>query len=310
VKPIDRSRLRTVSAQKRPSKVDTADFARPVPAGASFREYFDSLPRILKARDLHELAETAADAHRAGRGLVWGMGGHVIKVGLAPLINDLMARGLVTSLLLNGSAAIHDFEIALMGRTSEEVGPGVATGTFGMADETGSFFAAAAEAGREIGFGEALKQAVADAKLPHRELSVLGAAHEHGVPVTVHVAIGTDIVHMHPKADGAAFGAASHTDFLRLAAICETLHEGVYFNWGSAVVAPEVFVKAVTLQNNLRGEPLSITTANFDMLRHYRPRVNVVERPAAKGYDFAGHHEIMMPLFRLALLGAVERGEG
>jgi len=308
VKPIDRSRLRTVSATGRASKVNTADFARPVPADASFPTFFDSLPRILKAADLHALAATTAQAHRDGRGIVWGMGGHVIKVGLAPLLADLMERGLVTSLLMNGSAAIHDFEIALMGRTSEDVGPGVATGEFGMADETGSFFAAAAAAGREIGFGEALKQAVADAKLPHRELSVLGAAHEHGVPVTVHVAIGTDIVHMHPAADGAAFGAASHTDFLRLAAICETLHEGVYLNWGSAVVAPEVFVKAVTLQNNLRGEPLSITTANFDMLRHYRPRVNVVERPAAKGYDFAGHHEIMMPLFRMALLGALHAG--
>lgn len=305
MKPIDRSRLKTVSATQRESKVNTSDFAQPVAAGASFGDFFNSMPRILKAADLHALVATTAQAHRNGRGIVWGMGGHVIKVGLAPLLADLMERGLVTSLLMNGSAAIHDFEIALMGRTSEDVGPGVATGTFGMAEETGSFFAAAAKSGREIGFGESLKKAVAEAQLPHRELSVLGAAEKYGVPVTVHVAIGTDIVHMHPQADGADFGAASHTDFLRLAALCERLHEGVYLNWGSAVIAPEVFVKAVTLQNNLRDEPLSITTANFDMLRHYRPRVNVVERPAAKGYDFAGHHEIMMPLFRLALLDAL-----
>jgi deoxyhypusine synthase len=310
VKPIDRSKLRTVSAKQRHSKVNTDDFAKPVPAGADFATFFDSMPRILKAADIHELAKTTAEARAAGRGIVWGMGGHVVKVGLAPLLGDLMKRGYVTSLLLNGSAAIHDFEIAMMGRTSEEVGPGVATGAFGMADETGSFFAKAAQAGRTIGFGEALKQAVQAANMPHAELSVLAAAAEHDVPVTVHVAIGTDIVHMHPDADGAAFGAASHTDFLRLAAICETLDNGVYLNWGSAVVAPEVFVKAVTLQNNLRNEagqePLSITTANFDMLRHYRPRVNVVERPAAKGFDFAGHHEIMMPLFRLALLSATD----
>jgi len=309
MKPIDRKKLRTVSAQRRHSKVNTDDFAKPVPPNASFSKFFDSLPRILKAADLHELAATTAKAKSQGRGIVWGMGGHVIKVGLAPLLTDLMKRGYVTSLLLNGSAAIHDFEIAMMGRTSEEVGPGVATGEFGMAEETGSFFAAAAEAGREIGFGEAIKNAVVEAKLPHADRSVLAAAARYDVPVTVHVAIGTDIVHMHPKANGAAFGAASHTDFLRLANICSTLDRGVYLNWGSAVIAPEVFVKAVTLQNNLRKKPLSITTANFDMLRHYRPRVNVVERPSARGFDITGHHEIMMPLFRMALLDA-SRAQG
>ncbi len=308
MKPIDRSKLRTVSAKQRHSKVNTGDFAKAIPADASFQTFFDSLPRILKAADLHDLAEITARAHKAGRGIVWGMGGHVVKVGLAPLLADLMQRGYVTSLLLNGSAAIHDYEIALMGRTSEEVGPGVATGEFGMAEETGSFFAAAAEAGREIGFGEAIKQAVAAADMPHADLSMLAAAAKYDVPVTVHVAIGTDIVHMHPKADGAAFGAASHQDFLRLAAICATLDGGVYLNWGSAVIAPEVFVKAVTMQNNLRNsdgkQPISVTTANFDMLRHYRPRVNIVERPSSRGFDIAGHHEIMMPLFRMALLDA------
>lgn len=307
MKPIDRKRLRTVSAKKRHSKVNTKEFARPVPPGARFGEFYESLPRILKAGDLHELARAAAKAHRAGRGVVWGVGGHVVKVGLAPILGDLMKRGLVTSLLMNGAAAIHDYEIALMGRTSEEVGPGVADGTFGMAEETGAFFAEAAEAGRETGLGEALKEAVHGAKLPHADLSLLGAARKHDVPVTVHVAIGTDIVHMHPRCDGAAVGAATHVDFLRFAAICAKLHRGVYLNWGSAVLAPEVFVKAVTLQNNLRQKPISVVTANFDQLRHYRPRVNVVERPAARGYDFSGHHEIMLPLFRLALLHELER---
>ncbi len=309
MKPIDRSRLRTVRATQRESKVDTSLFAKPVPPGAGFPRFYDALPGILKANDLRGLASAAAAAHLGGRGVIWGLGGHVIKVGLAPLLGDLMRRGLVTALLMNGSAAIHDYEIAFMGRTSEEVGPGVATGTFGMAEETGAFFAAAAARGRECGLGEALKGAVARGKLPFSKLSVLGAAARHGVPVTVHVAIGTDIVHMHPRCDGADVGAASHTDFLRFAALCERLHGGVYLNWGSAVIAPEVFVKAVTLQNNLRGAPLSITTANFDQLRHYRPRVNVVERPAAKGYDFAGHHELMMPLFRLALLEEVRRAK-
>jgi hypothetical protein len=300
VKPIDPRRLRTVSARKRPSKVRTADFARPVSPAAPFTSLYDSLPDILQARNLRRLARTVAGAHRAGRAIVWGIGGHVVKVGLAPLLADMMGRGFVTSVLMNGAAAIHDYEIALMGRTSEEVGPGVLDGTFGMAEETGSFFARAAEEGRRIGFGEALKRGVA--RLPFRRLSVLAAAQKHGVPVTVHVAIGTDIVHMHPKCDGAAVGEATHRDFLLFAGICGKLDRGVYLNWGSAVIGPEVFVKAVTLANNLRKRPLRITTANFDQLRHYRPRVNVVERPAEKGYDFAGHHEIMMPLFRLAVL--------
>ena len=182
MKPIDRTKLRTVSAKRRHSKVNTGDFATPVPASASFRTFFDSLPRILKAADLHDLAEITARAHKAGRGIVWGMGGHVIKVGLAPLLADLMKRGYVTSLLLNGSAAIHDYEIAMMGRTSEEVGPGVATGEFGMAEETGAFFAEAAEAGREIGFGEAIKAAVKRARMPHADLSLLAAAVRPEIP--------------------------------------------------------------------------------------------------------------------------------
>jgi hypothetical protein len=300
VKPIDPRRVRTVSARRRKSKVRAADFARAVPPRARFRAFYESMPDILQAKALRELARAVARAHAARRQIVWGLGGHVIKVGLAPLLDDLMGRGLVTALVMNGAAAIHDFEIALMGKTSEEVGPGVKSGTFGMADETGRFFAQAAEEGRRIGFGEALKRGVA--RLPHRRLSVLAAARRQGVPVTVHVAIGTDIVHMHPACDGAAVGEATHKDFLTFAGICGALDRGVYLNWGSAVIGPEVFVKAVTLANNVRRKPVRITTANFDQLRHYRPRVNVVERPAEKGYDFAGHHEIMMPLFRMAIL--------
>jgi hypothetical protein len=300
VKPIDRKKVRTVSARKRGSKVRARDFARPVSPRAPFTSFYQSLPDILQARHLRELARAVKAAHAARRQIVWGLGGHVIKVGLAPLLDDLMGKGLVTAIAMNGAAAIHDFEIALMGKTSEDVGPGVLDGTFGMAEETGAFFAKAAEEGRRIGLGEALKRGVAH--LPYRRYSLLAAARRQGVPVTVHVAIGTDIVHMHPKCDGAAVGEATHKDFLTLAGICGGLDKGVYLNWGSAVIGPEVFVKAVTLANNLRKRPLRITTANFDQLRHYRPRVNVVERPAVKGYDFAGHHEIMLPLFRMALL--------
>lgn len=302
MKPIQRKRLKTVSAKRRPSKVKSADFARPVARSAGFGSFYRSLPHILKANDLRELASATAVAHADGRGIGWSIGGHVIKVGLAPVLADLMKRGLVTSLHMNGAAAIHDYEIAFMGRTSEEVGPGVLDGTFGMADETGAFFARAAAAGLEVGLGEALKRVMAREEPKHAHLSVLSAARRHEVPVTVHVALGTDIVHMHPDCDGAAVGASSHVDFLRFAALCAKFHRGVFLNWGSAVIGPEVFVKAVTLQNNLRKSPIRVTTANFDQLRHYRPRVNVVERPAAKGYDFSGHHEIMMPLFRLALL--------
>jgi len=305
--PIDPARLKTVSAKRRHSKVDLDAFAKPIAPSAGFRAFYDSLPSILNAASLKELARETARAHKAGRGVCWSIGGHVIKVGCAPLLGDLMKRGLVTSLVMNGAAAIHDFEIALMGRTSEEVGPGVESGMFGMAEETGSFFARAAELGAEIGFGAALKECFKKEKLPHQDMSAIGAAARYDVPVTVHVAIGTDIVHMHPACDGANVGAASHKDFRLFAGICSTLDRGVFLNWGSAVIAPEVFVKAVTLQNNIRKRALRITTANFDQLRHYRPRVNVVERPAKRGYDFAGHHEIMMPLFRLALLEELRR---
>ncbi len=302
MKPLDPRRLRTVSAKRRASRVVTSAFAKPVERKASVRRFYRSLPGILKGDELGALARAVARARAQDRGVIWACGGHVIKVGCAPLIVDLMKRGIVTGLVLNGAAAIHDFEIAFMGRTSEDVAAGVGTGTFGMARETGAFFAAAAGRGREIGLGEALKEAFAKGKLPHKRHSLIAGAARYDVPLTVHVALGTDIVHMHPDCDGAALGAATLYDFRLLAALCATLDRGVFLNWGSAVIVPEVFVKAVTLQNNVRKRALRITTANFDQLRHYRPRVNVVERPSVRGYDFAGHHELMMPLFRLAVL--------
>ena len=237
------------------------------------------------------------------------MGGHVVKVGLAPLLIDLLDRGYVQGFVMNGSSAIHDAEIALAGSTSEDVGGGLFEGTYGNADETGRLYAEAARAAVEggIGLGAALGDAVIARRPAHVHLSLLARARRAGVPVTVHVALGTDTVHMHPSCDGAALGAATHGDFLRLASLVETMDGGVYVNIGSAVLLPEVFLKAVALVQNAKGGDgtrVRITTGNLDFIRQYRPRVNVVERPAEKGYDLTGHHEILVPLLRLAILAA------
>jgi hypothetical protein len=235
-----------------------------------------------------------------------------VKVGLGPLLNDLLDRGFVQGFVLNGAAAIHDAEVALTGSTSEEVADGLFDGTYGSADETGRLFGeAAARAARDgIGLGTALGLALVERRPPHVEASVLCRAAREGVPVTVHVAIGTDTVHMHPACSGADLGAATHRDFLRLATLVEGLDGGVYLNLGSAVVLPEVFLKAVAMVHNATpGRRVSITTGNLDMLRHYRPRVNVVERPAAKGHDISGHHEIVVPLLRMEILRAAAEGQ-
>jgi hypothetical protein len=244
------------------------------------------------------------------------LGGHVVKVGLGPLLADLLDRGYVQGFVLNGAAAIHDAEVALVGSTSEDVGAGLFDGSYGSAEETGRLFAEAAAraVGEALGFGTALGRTLLDREPPQAERSILCAAAAAGVPVTVHVAVGTDTVHMHPACDGAALGAATHRDFLRLAALVEGLDGGVYVNVGSAVVLPEVFMKAVAMAHNARhaetpgASPLAITTGNLDMLRHYRPKVNVLERPASEGFEITGHHEINVPLLRLAILAAAEEG--
>jgi hypothetical protein len=253
--------------------------------------------------------EALADARAKRRGIVWGMGGHVIKCGLAPVLIDLMERGYATAFAMNGSASIHDFEIALAGHTSEDVEVVLPDGRFGAAEETGrEMNEAIAKGDRDgVGMGEALGRRLASAAVPHGECSLLLQAYRHGTPVTVHVAIGTDTPHMHPAADAAAIGSASHRDFRLLCSCLTDLNDGgVYLNVGSAVVMPEVFLKAVSAVRNL-GHPLSaFTTANFDFLQHYRPRVNVVERPHAaaggKGYALTGHHEILIPLLAAALV--------
>jgi hypothetical protein len=306
----DFSRLKTVPIAQRPNKVDPSLLAHP-PGGAdpSFAAFWDSLPDILAAKDLRTLARQLAKA--AGRrGVVAMLGGHVIKVGLGPLLGELIRRGVITHLALNGSAAIHDFELAAYGGTSEDVAAGLADGTFGMAEETGREMNAAIADGARAGkgMGEALTNYLARRpQLAAREGSVLLAAAEQAIPVTVHATLGADIIHQHPAADGAALGATSYRDFKRLAASLPALHDGgVVLNVGSAVVMPEVFLKALTVARNLGGgKPTGFTACDCDMQRHYRPRVNVVERPTlagGQGIQLTGHHEILIPLLAWAVL--------
>src|SRR5213594_1514886 len=305
----DFSRLKTVPIAQRPNKVDPSLFAHPPGGDASFTAFWDSLPDILAAKDLRVLARQLVKA--AGRrGVVAMLGGHVIKVGLGPLFGELIRRGVITHLALNGSAAIHDFELAAYGGTSEDVAAGLADGTFGMAEETGREMNAAIADGARAGqgMGEALVAYLTRRpQLAAPEVSVLLAAAERAVPVTVHATLGADIIHQHPAADGAALGATSHRDFKRLAGSLPALHDGgVVLNLGSAVVMPEVFLKALTVARNLGGgKPTGFTACDCDMQRHYRPRVNVVERPTLAGglgIQLTGHHEILIPLLAWAVL--------
>ena len=309
--PFDRSRFRTKPLVGREHLVETAKFAKAVEPTATAADFAASLPDFLGAKALRALAAAIVAARAAGRPVVFGLGGHVVKVGLAPLFVDLLDRGYVQGFVMNGSTAIHDAEIALAGSTSEDVGGGLFEGTYGNADDTGRLFAAAASAAARgaTGFGAALGDALIAKEPRNPDLSLLVRARRAGVPVTVHVAVGTDTVHMHPACDGAALGAATHGDFLRLASLIETMDGGVYVNVGSAVLLPEVFLKAVALVHNVRASAgdtsrVRLTTANFDFIRQYRPRVNVLERPAERGYELTGHHEILIPLLRLAILAA------
>ncbi|HTY05887.1 MAG TPA: hypothetical protein VMC86_05200 [Gemmatimonadales bacterium] len=317
----DLSRLTTVPIAGRRNKVDSTLLAHPPGADLSFGAFWSSLPDILAARDLRFVAQRLVEA--AGKkGVLVMMGGHVIKVGLAPLLIALMRRKVITHVAMNGSAAIHDFELAAFGGTSEDVAAGLKDGTFGMAEETGREMNAALTAGARNGWGagEAYGRALAERKaLPGRDVSLLIAAHALGVPCTVHAALGAEITHQHPTADGAAIGATSHRDFRRLAGSLPDLDQGgVVLNLGSAVLMPEVFLKALTIARNLNGgRPTGFTAVDCDMQRHYRPRVNVVERPTlegGRGVQLTGHHELMLPMLfwkvLLELEGPGVRGRG
>jgi deoxyhypusine synthase len=308
IPPINVTDLKTYPLKKRHSKVRVSDFARPWRRGGSFSQFYRTLPDILAVKTLRAVAKAIATAHRKGRPVIIGIGAHVIKVGLTPILVDLMQRGIVTAVAMNGAGIIHDFELALMGHTSEEVDAEIDEGRFGMAEETGRMLNEAIVRGHRDrqGLGEAVGHYINRCKgqFPDRETSVLATGARLGIPVTVHVAIGTDIIHMHPTADGAAIGATSLLDFRRLAAVVAGMEGGVYLNLGSAVILPEVFLKTVSLGRNLGHTLSNITTVNMDFLSHYRPLTNVVRRPTqkgGKGYTLIGHHEIMLPLLVAAV---------
>jgi hypothetical protein len=304
--------VRTLPARRRPSKVRRRDEARPHRPGASFADFLAGLPDLLGAADLRAVIEATARARERERTILWGLGAHVIKVGLAPVVVDLIERGYVSGILMNGAGCVHDLELASMGATSEDVAPALDEGSFGMARETAVALngAIARGAADGIGMGAAVGREILAGRYPHKQRSILAAAARHGVPVTVHAAIGTDIHHMHPSADGAALGATSLRDFEILTGLVATLEGGVYLNVGSAVILPEVFLKALALARNLGHRVRRFTTVNLDFLRHYRPTVNVVERPTrlgGRGIAIVGQHEILVPLLAA---GLVERAGG
>jgi hypothetical protein len=311
--PLDVARVRTVPLGRRPSKVDTRVLGQPVRRGLSVRAFLDRLPDLLAARDLRLAAAAIARALRRGRPVILGMGAHPLKVGLGPVLVDLIERRRLAAIAMNGACLVHDFELAWGGRTSEDVGPGLDRGVFGMARETGQFLNRAIREGvaAGLGLGRAVGEAIGRERLPFGRLSVLAAAASAAIPATVHVAVGTDVIHMHPDADGAAIGEGSLHDFRLLAAVVGRLEGGVYVNLGSAVVLPEVFVKALNLARNVGHRVRTLTTLDMDFSRHYRPAVNVVSRPTAtggRGIHLTGHHEIMFPLLWAAVEETLARG--
>jgi hypothetical protein len=315
LRPLALDAVRTYPLASRRSKVQQADFARPHRRGGTFASFLAGLPRILAGGTLRSLCDAILSARARGRPVVWGLGAHVIKVGLSPVLIDLMERGFVTGIALNGAGIVHDFELALTGQTSEDVEAGLGKGEFGMARETGEELGRAVVEGdaEGLGLGAAIGRHLARRRPRprHLKLSLLAAADRLGLPATVHVAVGTDIVHVHPACDPAALGRSTHLDFRLLAAEVARLGGGgVYLNVGSAVVLPEVFLKALTLARNLGHPVRGFCTANLDFIQSYRPGVNVVERPVAghgRGYRLTGHHEILVPLVAAAL---VERAAG
>lgn len=316
IKPLQLGRVQTYPLKSRPSKVTVKDFARSCDSSASITDWVRSLPRILAGESFRSVVAALEQAREKGKPIIWGLGGHVIKVGLGPILIDLMQRGYLTALALNGAAMIHDFEIALAGATSEDVPAVLGKGRFGMAEETGRHINESIVAGDKegLGIGEAVGRFLDGARgAKFRQFSVLASAYKLRVPVTVHEAIGTDIIHMHPSMDAGALGAATQRDFLLLAALVRQMDGGgVYLNVGSAVILPEVFLKCVSLAANLGRAPAGITTVNCDFIQHYRPQQNVLLRPTAAGlagrgkkaghgYALTGHHEIMIPLLAAAL---------
>jgi len=304
---FDLSGVRTYPLNSRKSKANVSDFAKPHLPGASITAFVDSLPSMLAGSDFKSVVLAIRTARQADAGVLWGIGAHVIKTGLAPILIDLMNRGFVSAIAMNGAGVIHDFELALSGATSEDVDEALGPGRFGMAEETGRLLNGVIRDGVRAGkgIGGAVSEYLHGANAPHVSVSILATAAHLRIPVTVHVAIGTDIIHMHPDADGAALGEGSLRDFKYFVSNVARLKGGVYLNCGSAVVLPEVFLKAVALARNTGASLDGLTTVNLDFTRLYRPQTNVVTRPVAgigTGYSLVGHHEIMIPLLAAALI--------
>jgi hypothetical protein len=309
MRPLDLERVNTYPLASRPSKVTVKDFAQPIGEESSLADFLNSLPDILAVRSLREIAAHIRRARELHKPIIWGIGGHVVKTGMSPVIIDLMRRGFVNAIAANGSVLVHDAEIALVGSTSEDVDASLGAGAFGAADETGELLNNAARDGltNHTGLGEALGSALIKLNPPHKDFSLLCAAYNQRIPFTAHVTIGADIAHFHPTADGAALGETTHRDFRLLAELVRRMDGGgVYLNIGSAVVLPEIFLKAVTLVRNLGHSLSDITTANFDFIQSYRPLTNVVRRPVAdgagRGYSVTGHHELIIPLLAAHIL--------
>ncbi|RMD60244.1 MAG: hypothetical protein D6828_00265 [Nitrospirae bacterium] len=303
---------KTYPLKERMNKVDVARFGRPFKRGDTFKTFIDSLPDFLAVSDFSSVVSAIVEARRNGRPFILGMGAHPIKVGLSPIIIDLIQSGIVTAISLNGACIIHDFEIALGGQTSEDVASELISGNFGMAEETGRELNKAINEGVSSGkgLGESVALYIAKSEYKYREYSILASAYNRDIPITVHVGVGTDIIHMHPHADGCMIGEGSLRDFRLLSSVIADLSGGVYLNLGSAVILPEVFLKALNIARNLGYEVDHFTTVNMDFMRHYRPMENVVKRPTigdSKGYNITGHHEIMFPLLAASIKEGLDR---
>ncbi len=309
LKPTEFDEINTYELSSRPSKVTIADFAKPFTGNDSIKTFLATFPDILAVKSIRELSKRIVRARELNKSIIWGIGGHVIKTGLSPILIDLMKRGFLTAIATNGSVLVHDTEIALVGFTSEDVDATLGKGDFGAAKETGEILNLSAKKGQrdKIGLGEAMCREVSSLKPKYADYSILCQAFINKTPITSHLTIGADIGHFHPSADGSALGETSHTDFKLFCSIVREMNGGgVYINFGSAVTLPEIFLKAITINRNFGNEILDITTANFDFIQHYRPLTNVVRRPTAngagKGFSITGHHELLLPILAAQII--------
>lgn len=310
-KPLDLSKIKTYSIKERKNLSNINLFAKPALPTDGIHAFFESLPEILASANLRKVIDAIVLAYQNKRPVVMALGAHVIKCGLSPLLIDLMNRRIITALAMNGAAAIHDYEVSLIGATSEDVAISLKDGSFGMAKETAGAFQAASAQGikEDKGLGRALGEKILEEKNAYNDLSLLAWGARLAMPVTVHVALGTDTIHMHPNVSGKDLGESSHIDFKILASVVSNLEGGVWLNVGSAVIMPEVFLKAICIVRNLGHKVENFVTVNMDMLQHYRPQTNVLKRPAQFGYAITGHHEIMLPLLRMGILSKLGRGD-